>query len=89
MQVSMGMGVRADAAVPSCRGACSFGSFCHHQRQPGLTNLRQHGMLADALLVTEARFLRGRQSRSLPALRRVERLTTTSCQASACFGGTG
>ena len=87
MQVSMGMSMRTDAAAPSCRDASSLGGFSHHQCRPGLTNLRHHGKLADVLPVADARYLRGRQSRSLSAPQRVNRLRTTTCQACPCLHG--
>ena len=89
MQVSMGMSVRADAAVTRCRDAYSLSCFSHHQRRPGLTNLRQHGKLADVLPVADARYLGGRRSRSLFAPHHVNKLRTTTCQACLCFGGIG
>lgn len=89
MQVNMGMSVRADAAVSSCRDAYSLGGFSHHQHRPGLTNLRQHGKLADVLPVADARYLRARQRRSLSAPHCVDKLRTTTCQARMCFAGIG
>lgn len=51
--MQVGMSVRVDALAASCAESRSLGCLRHHQHRTGLTNLRQHCLLANAQLTSE------------------------------------